>query len=44
MAPVTSSRFGVASTGRMYAAAVLWRTPSSMLYCMNDTPSCEAPL
>ena len=44
VAPVTSSRFASASTGRMYAAAVLWRTPSSMLYCMNDTPSCDAPL
>ena len=44
VAPVSSSRFGLPSIGRRYAAAVLWRTPFSMLYCMNDTPSCVAPL
>ena len=42
--PVTMLEVGVVLDGRMYAAAVLWRMPSSMLYCMNDTPSCDAPL
>ena len=36
--------FEVAPAPRRYAAATLWRTPSRIVNCMNDTPSCEAPL